>query len=81
MQDTRYGLKVSVNLPFEQAAGKATAAPKTVIVYQTGPATSIVAALAPLAALGVAGDNPALADIAREADAPLRAALDEVEKA
>ncbi len=135
MQDTRYGLKVSVNLPFEQAAEKATAALKTqgfgvlttidvqqtlkakldrdfrkyvilgacnpsladralhaelevglllpcnVIVYETGPATSIVASMAPLAALGIVGDNPALADVAREADARLRAALNEVEKA
>ena len=28
MQDTRYGLKVSVNLPYEQAAEKATTALK-----------------------------------------------------
>ena len=135
MQDTRYGLKVSVNLPFEQAAEKATAALKThgfgvlttidvqqtlkakldrdfrkyvilgacnpsladralhaelevglllpcnVIVYETGPASSVVAAMSPLAALGIVGDNPALRDVAREADARLRAALNEVENA
>ncbi|MEP6467598.1 MAG: DUF302 domain-containing protein [Parafilimonas sp.] len=135
MQDTRYGLRVSVDLPFEQAVEKATHALKTqgfgvltsidlqqtlkakldrdfrkyvilgacnpsladravqaelevglllpcnVIVYETGPAASIVAAMAPLAALGVVGDNPALAAVAREADSRLRAALSEVENA
>ena len=135
MQETRYGLKVSVNLPYDEAVDKATAALKTqgfgvlttidvqqtlktkldrdfrkyvilgacnptladralhaelevglllpcnVVVYETGPAESIVAAMAPLAALGVVGDNPALADVAREADVRLRAALSEVERA
>ena len=135
MQETRYGLKVSVNLPYDQAVEKATAALKTqgfgvlttidvqqtlkakldrdfrryvilgacnpaladralhaelevglllpcnVIVYETGPASSIVAAMAPLAALGIVGDNPALVEVARGADARLRAALDEVERA
>ena len=135
MQETRYGLKVSVNLAFDQAVEKATAALKTqgfgvlttidvqqtlkakldrdfrryvilgacnpaladralhaelevglllpcnVIVYETGPASSIVAAMAPLAALGIVGDNPALVEVARGADARLRAALDEVERA
>ena len=135
MQETRYGLKVSVNLPYDEAVEKATAALKTqgfgvlttidvqqtlktkldrdfrkyvilgacnpaladralhaelevglllpcnVVVYETGPAESIVAAMAPLAALGVVGDNPALAEVAREADARLRAALSEVERA
>ena len=135
MQETRYGLKVSVNLPYEQAAEKATTALKTqgfgvlttidvqqtlktkldrnfrkyvilgacnpalaeralhaelevglllpcnVIVYETGPASSVVAAMAPLAALGIVGDNPALVEVAHDADARLRAALDEVERA
>ena len=135
MQETRYGLKVSVNLPYDEAVEKATAALKTqgfgvlttidvqqtlktkldrdfrkyvilgacnppladralhaelevglllpcnVVVYEAGPAESIVAAMAPLAALGVVGDNPALADVAREADARLRAALSEIERA
>ena len=135
MQETRYGLKVSVNLPYDEAVEKATAALKTqgfgvlttidvqqtlktkldrdfrkyvilgacnptladralhaelevglllpcnVVVYETGPAESIVAAMAPLAALGIVGDNPALADVAREADVRLRAALSEVERA
>lgn len=135
MQETRYGLKVSVHLPYDEAVEKATAALKTqgfgvlttidvqqtlktkldrdfrkyvilgacnppladralhaelevglllpcnVVVYETGPAESVVAAMAPLAALGVVGDNPALAEVAREADARLRAALSEVERA
>ena len=134
MQETRYGLKVSVNLPYDEAVEKATAALKTqgfgvlttidvqqtlktkldrdfrkyvilgacnpaladralhaelevglllpcnVVVYETGPAESIVTAMAPLAALGVVGDNPALAEVAREADARLRAALSEIER-
>ena len=135
MQETRYGLKVSVNLPYDQAVEKATAALKTqgfgvlttidvqqtlkakldrdfrryvilgacnpaladralhaelevglllpcnVIVYETGPTSSVVAAMAPLAAMGIVGDNPALVEVARGADARLRAALDEVERA
>ena len=135
MQETRYGLKVSVPLPYDEAVEKATAAlqaqgfgvlttidvqqtlktklnrdfrkyvilgacnppladralhaelevglllPCNVVVYETGPGESIVAAMAPLAALGVVGDNPALAEVAREADARLRAALAEVERA
>ena len=135
MQETRYGLKVAVHLPYDEAVEKATAALKTqgfgvlttidvqqtlktklnrdfrkyvilgacnppladralhaelevglllpcnVVVYEAGPAESIVAAMAPLAALGVVGDNPVLAEVAREADARLRAALAEVERA
>src|SRR2546426_860754 len=49
--------------------------PCNVIVYETGPSSSVVAAMAPLAALDVVGDNPALADVAREADRRLRNAL------
>ena len=54
--------------------------PCNVIVYETGPASSVVAAMAPLAALGIVGDNPALADVAREADQRLRAALRQLEE-
>jgi hypothetical protein len=36
--------------------------------------------MAPLAALGIVGDNPALAEVAREADQRLRAALSELER-
>ena len=135
MEETRYGLKVSVNLAFDQAVEKATAALKTqgfgvlttidvqqtlkakldrdfrryvilgacnpaladrallaelevglllpcnVIVYETGPTSSVVAAMAPLAALGIVGDNPPLVEVARDADARLRAALSEIETA
>lgn len=135
MQETRYGLKVSVNLAFDQAVEKATAALKTqgfgvlttidvqqtlkvkldrdfrkyvilgacnpaladralhaelevglllpcnVIVYETGSASSVVAAMAPVAALGIVGDNPALVEVAQDADARLRAALSEIETA
>jgi uncharacterized protein (DUF302 family) len=49
--------------------------PCNVIVYEVAPSKSVVAAMAPLAALGVVGDNPSLADVAREADERLRKAL------
>ena len=54
--------------------------PCNVVVYETAPTSSVVAAMAPLAALGIVGANPALADVAREADRRLRAALTAVEK-
>ena len=53
--------------------------PCNVIVYETSPSTSVVAAMAPLAALGVVGENVALADVAREADSRLRRALASLE--
>jgi hypothetical protein len=46
-----------------------------VIVYETTPGESAVSAMAPLAALGVVGDNPGLHEVAKEADARLRRAL------
>ena len=49
--------------------------PCNVIVYATGRHDSVVAAMAPLAALGIVGDNPNLAAVATEADARLRRAL------
>jgi uncharacterized protein (DUF302 family) len=55
--------------------------PCNVIVYETSPAASVVAAMAPLAALGVVGDNPELESVAREADARLRRALAALETA
>jgi uncharacterized protein (DUF302 family) len=55
--------------------------PCNVIVYETGPSTSVVAAMAPLAALGIVGENMQLANVAREADARLRSALAELERA
>jgi uncharacterized protein (DUF302 family) len=53
--------------------------PCNVIVYETGPSSSVVAAMAPLTALGLVGDNPELASVAREADQRLRLALAELE--
>ena len=54
--------------------------PCNVIVYETGPSSSVVAAMAPLTALSIVGNNPALADVAREADQRLRRALAEIER-
>ena len=133
MEETRYGLRVLVPLPYEQAVERASAAlkaegfgvlttidvkqtlkqkldrefrkyvilgacnppladralhaeleiglllPCNVIVYETSPSSSVVAAMAPLAALGVVGENEALAQVAREADTRLRQALASVE--
>jgi uncharacterized protein (DUF302 family) len=132
-KDTRYGLQVSVDVPYDDAVTLATNAlkvqgfgvlttidvqqtlkakldcdfrkyvilgacnpsladralhaelevglllPCNVIVYETGPSSSIVAAMAPLAALGIVGDNRALEAVAREADQRLRAALNSIE--
>lgn len=53
--------------------------PCNVIVYETGPESSVVAAMAPLAALGMVGDNMPLAAVAQEADDKLRKALQQLE--
>ena len=53
--------------------------PCNVIVYETRPGVSVIAAMAPLAALGIVGDNPALKAVAAEADAKLRRALGSIE--
>ena len=53
--------------------------PCNVIVYERLPGVSVVSAMAPLAALGIVGDNLALRDVAEEADRRLRAALTMVE--
>jgi uncharacterized protein (DUF302 family) len=55
--------------------------PCNVIVYDRGDQTTGVAAMAPRAALGLVGENPALAAVAEEADARLRRALVEVARA
>jgi uncharacterized protein (DUF302 family) len=55
--------------------------PCNVIVYELGPDQSVVAAIAPLAALGIAGDNHELLEVATEADARLRRALAGLEAA
>jgi uncharacterized protein (DUF302 family) len=49
--------------------------PCNVIVYEVSPGRSVVSALAPVAALGIVGDNPELKTVANEADARLRSAL------
>ena len=49
--------------------------PCNVIVYELAPDRSAVSAMAPLAALGIVGDNPDLQAVAREADARLRSVL------
>ncbi|HVZ20358.1 MAG TPA: DUF302 domain-containing protein [Vicinamibacterales bacterium] len=53
--------------------------PCNVIVYEAGESSSVVAALAPLTVLGVVGENPALAQVAAEADRRLRLALESLE--
>ena len=132
MEETRYGLKVSVDLPYAEAVARTTDALKTqgfgvlttidvqqtlkakldrdfrkyvilgacnppladralhtelevglllpcnVIVYETAPGTSVVAAMAPLSALGMI-DNPDLIGVAREADQRLRSVLTALE--
>lgn len=130
IEETRYGLRTPVALPFESALEKTTAAlkeqgfgvlttieidkalqeklgvsfrrytilgacnpplahkalsteleiglllPCNVVVYEDGDA-SVVAAMAPLPTIGMIG-NPQLQDVAREADARLRKALEAV---
>ena len=49
--------------------------PCNVIVYERDPGQSTVAAMAPLLALAMVGDNAPLLEVAREADARLRRAL------
>ena len=134
MDETRYGLRVSLDVPYEEAVSQATDVlksqgfgvlttidvkqtlknklnrdfrkyvimgacnpqladralhselevglllPCNVIVYETGPSSSVVAAMAPLAALGIVGENQQLAGVAREADQRLRNALASLEK-
>ncbi len=53
--------------------------PCNVIVYETGPAASVVAAMAPLGAMSVVG-NPALTPVAEQADGRLRKALAALEQ-
>jgi uncharacterized protein (DUF302 family) len=53
--------------------------PCNVIVYESGPQESVVAAMAPLTALGIVGDNPTLKAVAMEADQRLRKALADLE--
>lgn len=133
MEETRYGLRVDLPVPFDDALARATASlqqqgfgvltsidvqqtlkkkldrdfrryvilgacnpvladralhaelevglllPCNVIVYERDPGASSVAAMAPLAAMGLIG-NPDVVAVATEADARLRAALDQLER-
>lgn len=54
--------------------------PCNVIVYEKAPQVSVVAAMAPKAAMGVVGDNAALSAVAGEADSKLRRALAALER-
>ena len=53
--------------------------PCNVIVYETADKHSVVAAMAPMVALGIVGDNPELQAVATEADERLRRALTSLE--
>lgn len=55
--------------------------PCNVIVYEIEPGRSVVAAMAPIAALGVVGENADLSSVASEADQHLRRALASLEEA
>jgi uncharacterized protein (DUF302 family) len=53
--------------------------PCNVVVYEVSPSRSVVSAMAPMAALGIVGDNEELQMVARDADARLRGALSSLE--
>jgi uncharacterized protein (DUF302 family) len=53
--------------------------PCNVVVYELSPGRSVVSAMAPMAALGIVGDNKELQTVAKEADARLRGALSALE--
>ena len=55
--------------------------PCNVIIYETAREQSVVAAMAPLVALGIVGANTALQEVAKEADERLRRALAALEAA
>lgn len=134
MEESAYGLRVNVPVPYEAAVERATAAlkaegfgvlttidvkqtlklkldqdfrkyvilgacnpplasralhaelevglllPCNVVVYENGPNESVVAAMAPMAAMGIVGDKPAVRDVAKDADARLRRVLHAVER-
>lgn len=54
--------------------------PCNVIVYENGEHRSVVSAMAPVFAIGMLGGNPALKDVAREADERLRRMLATLEQ-
>jgi uncharacterized protein (DUF302 family) len=53
--------------------------PCNVVVYETDATHSVISAMAPIVGLGMVGGNPALKDVAREADERLRRALKALE--
>jgi uncharacterized protein (DUF302 family) len=53
--------------------------PCNVVVYESDEGGSVVEAVAPLAAIGIAGDDPELRAVAQEADGKLRRVLASVE--
>jgi uncharacterized protein (DUF302 family) len=53
--------------------------PCNLIVYETGPQQSVVAAMAPMPMVGIVGENPTLDSVAREADERLRRVLTSLE--
>ena len=53
--------------------------PCNVVVYETEAGRSTVSAMAPIAAMGIVGGDPALKEVAREADERLRRALRSLE--
>ena len=55
--------------------------PCNVIVYEKAPGETTVAAMAPVAALGIVGENQALQEVAGQADARLRRALESLGRA
>ena len=55
--------------------------PCNVIVYEVSPGRTAVSAMAPLAGLGIVGENAELQSVATEADRRLRAALATLETA
>ena len=55
--------------------------PCNVVVYEEPGGGSVVSAMAPIAALGLVGENRALQEVARDADARLTRALGVVEHA
>jgi uncharacterized protein (DUF302 family) len=54
--------------------------PCNVIVYEANASETVIAAMAPLAALGIVGDNAELASVTTEADRHLRRALTTLEQ-
>ena len=75
-----YAILGACNPPLAQRAlqaelGVGLLLPCNVVVYDNGDGTSTVEAMDPEAALAIVGDNPALADVAREAKVRLQEAL------